>query len=103
MMTESKSLLSDASKDATSLFIAGTEFMDFNGLRTLKILIDLRSSAGKIFVSSAIPRQTTVKSSQFQESLKYEFLWNTNPIAVILRMHSTKNTIVKSRPRVSIF
>ena len=103
MITESTSLFSDATKDATNLFIAGTEFMDFSGLKTLKILIDLVSLAGKIPVSSATPRQTTVKSSQFQESLMYEFLCNINPIAVIFKAHSMVNTIVKNLPRVSIF
>lgn len=103
MITESKSLLSDATKDATNLFIAGTELMDFNGRKTLRILMDLVSFAGRIFVSSAIPRQTTVKSSQFQESLMYEFLCIINPIAVIFKKHSTENTIVKNLPSISIF
>ena len=103
MITESKSLFRDATKDATNLFIAGTELMDFKGRKTLKILIDLVSFAGKIFVSSAIPRQTTVKSSQFQESLMYEFLCIINPIAVIFKKHSMEKTIVKNLPSISIF
>ena len=102
-MTESKSLFSDATKDATNLFIAGTELIDFNGRKTLKILIYLVSFAGKIVASSIRPRQTTVKSSQFQESRMYEFLCIINPIAVIFKKHSTEKTTVKNLPSSSIF
>lgn len=55
-----------------SLLIVGKDFIVLRGLKILKALSGLSETEG-IGVSSMIPKITTMKSIQFQYSLKYEF------------------------------
>ena len=41
------------------------------------------------------PVITTIKSSQFHESLKYEFFSKIHPIPIILKIHSNVNKTTK--------
>ena len=65
----------DKIKVLISLLMLGIAEIDLNGLITLKVLSDLndgRSGNRKDRTRSVIPWSTTMKSIQFQPSLRYE-------------------------------
>ena len=63
-----------ASKDPMSLFILGNALIDLKGLRTLIVRSALNWANPLMSNISTVEILTTMKSSQFQGSRRYEFL-----------------------------
>ena len=93
----------DASKDPMSLLILGNALMDLRGLNTLNVLRAFKLAAGSAGMSSNMPMHTTKKSSQFHGSLRYEFLWKQNPMAIILITASKVKITVNIKPLASMY
>ena len=73
----------DLSMMVTNLLMLGTRFTDLSGLSTLRALSPLNfillSLFRKVTRNSKILERTTVKSTIFHPSRKYEFLCFINP------------------------
>ncbi len=98
-------------KAFTFFFMLGIALILRNGRRILSTLRDFKlndekgnsSKRLKINLATIVtyPDITTVKSIMFQPDLKYALLWNINPKAMILIMHSRVKIIVETRPQMS--
>lgn len=74
-------------------FIAGKAVKLRNGLNNLNVLITEIFAILGVIESKLV--NTTMKSSQFQESLKYVFLSNTKPKAMIFITASEVKATIK--------
>ena len=81
------------------LFRALTERIGFR-TRSKRISVIFPQPVSSPITISNIPMLTIKKSRRFHQSRKYDFLWNTKPIAITLRINSTVNSHVKTVPEV---
>ena len=78
----------EANNVCTICLSLGIRLTVLRGLKILKVRSDLSAALltwGRNPTKEII---TTIKSSQFHKSLRYEFLWKMNPKAMILIVHS---------------
>jgi hypothetical protein len=83
----------------TKILIWGRVVRERRGRKSLKVLKPLTVSRPGISVSKELT--TTIKSSQFQASERYDLLSRSRPIAAILIKHSNKKTQTKTGSKVS--
>ena len=83
----------DANKVFTRSFILGIEFIDHSGLRSRNVhKAETLPRLGCMLSNEVI---TTMKSNQFQASLRYVFLPIMKPNAITLMTHSSVRTTMK--------
>lgn len=85
--------VTDSSSVPMRTFIVGIVVRLLRGLISLNVLNPLTDFIYGIYVSRELT--TTMKSSQFQASLRYEPGSMTNPIPMTFRAHSVKKAMLK--------
>ena len=91
----------EESKASMSCFILGKRLIVLSGLRILNVLNDFKPPLLTDGRKLSTEMMTTKKSSQFQGSLRYDYLWKMKPFAIILQAHSRMKMTVNKRSTFS--
>ena len=92
---------SEANKASISCFILGRRLIVLSGRRILNVLNDFKPPLLTLGRKLSTEMMTTKKSSQFQGSLRYDYLWKMKPFAIILQAHSRMKMTVNKRSTFS--